>query len=76
MNGATSRPAVRLRSRVGAVAGAEADIDGGLTGGVTVDGAAAIGPVEQENRKLNSADETLKRTAIFSGVELDRQQRL
>ncbi len=53
----------------------QADIDDGLVGGVTSDGAEEIRRLEQENRELKSANEILKRAASFFGAELDRQHR-
>ena len=51
----------------------QADIDEGVTPGVTTDEAARVKALEQENRELRRANEILRRAATFFGAELDRQ---
>jgi len=53
----------------------QADVDEGLSAGVTSDEAARVKDLEQEVRELPRANEILKRAATFFGAELDRQQR-
>ena len=53
----------------------QADVDDGLIGGVTSDGAEEIRHLEQENRELKRANEILKRAASFFGAEPGRQHR-
>ena len=48
-------------------------MDEGHAPGVTSQEAARMRELEQENRELRRANETLKRTASFFGAELDRQ---
>ena len=52
-----------VRSWVG-----QADIDDGLTGGVTSDGVLEIRRLKQENRELKRANEILRRAASFLGA--------
>jgi transposase len=54
----------------------QADIDDGLVGGVTSDGAEKLRRLEQENRELKRANEILRRAASFFGAELDRQHKM
>ena|SRR5947209_1270211 len=53
----------------------QADIDEGAVPGVTSEEAARVKELEQENRELRRANESLRRAASFFGAELDRQQR-
>jgi transposase len=53
----------------------QADIDDGITPGVSTAEAARIKALEQENRELRRANEILKRAASFFGAELDRQHK-
>jgi transposase len=53
----------------------QADIDEGLTAGVTTTESARLRELEQENRELKRANEILKRAASFFGAELDRQHK-
>lgn len=53
----------------------QADVDDGVTPGVTTDEAGRVKDLEQEVRELRRANEILKRAAVFFGAELDRQQR-
>lgn len=53
----------------------QANIDEGVTPGVTTDEAARVKALEQENRELRRANEILRRAAHFFGAELDRQTR-
>ncbi|SCY75951.1 hypothetical protein SAMN02799641_02867 [Rhodococcus erythropolis] len=50
----------------------QADIDDGLTVGVSTAEADRIKQLEQEIRELPRANEILKRAASFFGAELDR----
>ena len=52
-----------------------ADIDDGVTAGVSTTQAQRIRELEQENRELRRANEVLKRAASFFGAELDRHYR-
>ncbi len=53
----------------------QADIDEGLTAGVTTAESQRLKELEQENRELKRANEILKRAASFFGAELDRQHK-
>ena len=53
----------------------QADIDDGLTVGVSTAEADRIKQLEQEIRELQRANEILKRAASFFGAELDRQHK-
>ena len=53
----------------------QAEIDDGLTPGVTSEESGRVSELEQENRELRRANEILRRAATFFGAELDRQQR-
>jgi len=53
----------------------QADIDGGVTLGVTSVEAERVKKLEQENRELRRANEILRRASIFFAAELDRPQR-
>lgn len=53
----------------------QADIDNGVTAGVSSAEARRIRDLEQENRELRRANEVLKRAASFFGAELDRHYR-
>ena len=53
----------------------QADIDDGVTPGVTTSEAARVKALEQENRELRRANEILRRAAHFFGAELDRQSK-
>ena len=76
--GAAQRVALQLGCGVESVRlwVGRADIDDGLTGGVTSDGVAEIRRLEQENRELKRANEILRRAASFFGAELDRQHKM
>jgi transposase len=52
-----------------------ADIDEGVTAGVTSDQAARVKALEQENRELRRANAILKSASAFFAAELDRPQR-
>ena len=52
----------------------QADIDDGVTAGVTSQDSAKVKELQQEVRELRRANEILKRAATFFGAELDRQQ--
>ena len=56
--------------------GRQADIDNGLTGGVTSDATLEIQRLEQENRELKRANGDLKRPASFFGAEPNRQHKM
>ena len=75
--GAAQRVALQLGYGVESVRSwvGQADIDDGLTGGVTSDGVAEIRRLEQENRELKRANEILRRAASFFGAEPGRQHR-
>ena len=51
----------------------QADIDDGVTSGVSSAEARRVRELEQEVRELRRANEVLKRAASFFGAELDRQ---
>jgi len=53
----------------------QAEIDDGVTPGVTSAEAARLKDLEQENRELRRANEILKRASAFFAAELDRPQR-
>ena len=53
----------------------QSDIDDGLVGGFTSDGAEEIRRLEQENRELKRANEIFKRGAGSFRAELDHQHR-
>jgi len=53
----------------------QADVDDGVTSGVTTAEAVRLRELEQEVRELRRANEILKRAASFFGAELDRQHR-
>ena len=53
----------------------QADIDDGVTGGVTTAEAARIKALEQENRELRRANAILKSASAFFAAELDRPQK-
>jgi len=53
----------------------QADIDEGLTPGVSTVESRKVRELEQENRELKRANEILKRAASFFGAELDRQHK-
>ena len=53
----------------------QADIDEGLSPGVTTAENQRLRELEQENRELKRANEILKRAASFFGAELDRQHK-
>jgi transposase len=53
----------------------QAEIDDGLSGGVTSDDVAEVQRLEQENLDLKRANDILGRVASFFGAELDRQHR-
>lgn len=53
----------------------QADIDDGVTPGVSTDETARVKALEQENRELKRANEILRRAAHFFGAELDRQNK-
>lgn len=53
----------------------QADIDDGVTPGVSSAEAQRVKELEQEVRELRRANEVLKRAASFFGAELDRHYR-
>jgi len=53
----------------------QADIDDGVTAGVSSAEAQRVKELQQQNRELRRANEVLKRTASFFGAELDRRCR-
>ena len=53
----------------------QADIDDGLTGGVSTDESERVKALEQENRELRRANSILKSASAFFAAELDRPQR-
>lgn len=53
----------------------QADIDEGVTSGVSSAEAQRVNELEQEVRELRRANEVLKRAASFFGAELDRHYR-
>lgn len=53
----------------------QADIDDGVTSGVSSAEARRVRELEQEVRELRLANEVLKRAASFFGAELDRHYR-
>ena len=53
----------------------QADIDEGVSPGVSTSETEHVKELEQEVRELRRANEILKRAAVFFGAELDRQQR-
>ena len=53
----------------------QADIDDGVTTGVSSAEAQRVRELEQEIRELRRANEVLKRAASFFGAELDRHYR-
>lgn len=76
-HGAVQRVAAQLGYGVESVRSwvKQADIDGGVTSGVTTVEAERVRKLEQENRELRRANEILKRASIFFAAELDRPQR-
>ena len=75
--GAVQRVAAQLGYGVESVRSwvKQADINGGVTSGVTTAEAERVKKLEQENRELRRANEILKRASIFFAAELDRPQR-
>ncbi len=53
----------------------QADIDAGVTAGVSTAEAERIKALEQENRELRRANEILRRASAFFAAELDRPQK-
>ena len=53
----------------------QADVDDGVSPGVSTAEAARVRELEQEVRELRRANEILKRAASFFGAELDRQHK-
>ena len=53
----------------------QADIDDGYASGVSTAESQWVKELEQEVRELTRANEILKRSASFFGVELDRQHK-
>ena len=53
----------------------QAEVDDGVTPGVTSAESERTRALEQEVRELRRANEILRRAATFFGAELDRQQR-
>lgn len=53
----------------------QADVDDGITPGVSSAEAQRVRELEQEVRELRRANEVLKRAASFFGAELDRHYR-
>jgi transposase-like protein len=53
----------------------QADIDEGVTPGVSSVDVKAMKALEQENRELKRANEILRRASIFFAAELDRPHR-
>lgn len=52
----------------------QAEVDGGITPGVTTAEAQRIADLERENRELRRANEILKTaSAFFAAAELDRK---
>ena len=76
-HGAVQRVAAQLGYGVESVRGwvKQADIDGGVTVGVSTAEAERVKRLEQENRELRRANEILRRASIFFAAELDRPQR-
>ena len=76
-HGPTARVASQLGYGVESVRSwvKQADIDDGLTVGVSTAEADRIKQLEQEIRELQRANEILKRAASFFGAELDRHYR-
>ena len=74
-HGAAGRAPARVRHRVGAVLGRQADIDEGHAPGCRTAESPRIKELEQEIRELKRANEILKRAASFFGAELDRQHK-
>ncbi len=75
--GTTSRVAEQLGYGVESVRAwvRQADIDDGVTVGVTTDDQARVRALEQEVRELKRANEIVKRAASFFGAEPGRQHR-
>ena len=76
-HGAVQRVAAQLGYGVESVRGwvKQADIDGGVTVGVSTAEAERVRRLAQENRELRRANEILRRASIFFAAELDRPQR-
>ena len=69
--GAVQRVAAQLGYGVESVRSwvKQADIDGGVTSGVTTVEAERVKKLEQENRELRRANEILKRASIFFAAD-------
>ena len=76
-HGAVQRVAAQLGYGVESVRGwvKQADIDGGVTVGVSTAEAERVRRLAHENRELRRANEILCRASIFYAAELDRPQR-
>jgi transposase len=76
-HGAVSRVAEQLGFGPESVRGwvRQADIDEGVTGGVTTVEAARLKELEGEVRELRRANEILRRASVFFAAELDRPSR-
>ena len=70
-HGAVQRVAAQLGYGVESVRGwvKQADIDGGVTVGVSTAEAERVKRLEQENRELRRANEILRRASIFFAAE-------
>ena len=77
MHGAVRRVAQQLGYGVESVRTwvKQADIDEGISPGVTTGESERVKELKQEVRELRRANEILKRAPVFFGAELDRQQR-
>lgn len=53
----------------------QADVDDGVTGGVSTQDAARVRELEVRVRELERANEILRRASVFFAAELDRRQR-
>lgn len=53
----------------------QADIDDGITAGITTADARRVRELEQENRELKRANAILKKASAFFAAELDRPQK-
>ena len=53
----------------------QAEVDQGMTGGLTTSERHRIKELEKELKEVKRANEILKSAAVFFGAELDRQQK-
>jgi transposase len=53
----------------------QAEVDQGITGGLTTKERQRIAELEKELKEVKRANEILKSAAVFFGAELDRQQK-